>query len=838
MIGSHRKAPTLEGGTVTTAAPPAASERSRWVPDVLGMLWVTFAGVAVLLPSLIHGAHLGSYDFLLRSGVTTQPGTLLHNFDNGDLIDAIMPWNWLTWTQVHQGHLPLWNPYNGLGMPLAFNWQSTPLSIPSLIGYLAPLRYAFDVSIVVTILMSGFGTYLLARVLGMGPLSAAYAGTVFELSGPMTGWLGFPLAEVMAWLPWLMLFAVLLFRGTHRLRYISLFAVSLAFAIFSGQPEALAMAFIALGIYLVAWLAWTRVYAPPTTRPFRYLVDLGVATIAGVGLSAPLLLPSLQLTALSNRHGAASGTGLPLHDLAYVIAQGFDGLPVIGSAPIGSGGFFYSSSAAYVGMLTVVLAALALITFRKSRVAASVGTMTLVMMGIVFVPGATSLLGHIPGIGNITWLRALMPMALGFALLGGQGLGILMRQQLSASVRHRFLAIIAVASVILVTMWVFMGNRVAQLIPIIPKAFDISVRKKSFIWPTVDLVVGLLAVIALSVGVARRRAHDRLSSTVAVESGGASDQSTDETSRISDERPEVEPGSFRWTVLWRWVGAALLACETFFLISSGSTPISSSAQGLPVNPGVVTLQQIVGSSRVGFGGVGNCAKLGVLVNSNIFYGIRELGLYDPMIPSAYFPAWAQSSGQPAGLRTYSYFCPVVPNTAVAREWGLGFILEPSGASGLPGTTFVTSLDDEALYRVPASAPATTTAMLASGRYPQPGVAGSPVAVTEPDPSTWTMSTAVQQPVALRLRLTAVPGWSATIDGRPLTLIKYNGIMLEADVPPGHHVIVVSYWPDTITLGLVIAAGTVLGLVAAGIVGRRRRQTQTSGPTVNPNGKSA
>jgi len=39
---------------------------------------------------------------------------------------------------VHLGFLPLWNPYSGPGLPLAFNWQSASFGVPSLIGYLMP----------------------------------------------------------------------------------------------------------------------------------------------------------------------------------------------------------------------------------------------------------------------------------------------------------------------------------------------------------------------------------------------------------------------------------------------------------------------------------------------------------------------------------------------------------------------------------------------------------------------------------------------------------------------------------------------------------------------------
>ena len=80
------------------------------------------------------------------------------------------------------------------------------------------------------------------------------------------------------------------------------------------------------------------------------------------------------------------------------------------------------------------------------------------------------------------------------------------------------------------------------------------------------------------------------------------------------------------------------------------------------------------------------------------------------------------------------------------------------------------------------------------------------------------------PQLLRLRLTDVPGWGATIDGRPLTLHAWaTGAMLEARVPSGRHVIELHYWPPLFSAGLGVGAGVVLGFVVAAVivVGRRR-----------------
>ena len=185
-------------------------------PDVFGLLLVVAAAVAVMAPAVIHGASLGPFDLLSQDGVTRQPGVLVRNGQMTDLIAEMIPWTSLAWTQVHHGQLPLWNPYNALGMPLAFNWQSAPFGIPALLGYLAPLRLAYTVQVMVTLVLAGTGVYVFGRVARLGVMACVMAGVVYELSGSFMGLLGWPIASVMAWTGWLFAAALLVVGGRHR----------------------------------------------------------------------------------------------------------------------------------------------------------------------------------------------------------------------------------------------------------------------------------------------------------------------------------------------------------------------------------------------------------------------------------------------------------------------------------------------------------------------------------------------------------------------------------------------------------------------------------------------
>jgi hypothetical protein len=786
--------PPTEADRITRAPRP-------WVLELLGVLWVLVAPLAMLLPALVHGVQIGPFDLLAQHGLFTQGGVISHRFDNVDQLDAMVPWTMLSWTEVHHGVLPLWNPYNGVGMPLAFNWQSAPFGVPNLLGYLVPLRYAYTVAVMAMLMISGAGAYLMGRVLKLGVLASVMAGTVYELSGPITGWLGFPLTTVMSWAGWLFALAQLIIAGRHRARDIALFAVVFACAVYGGQPEAMVVLVLTLAIFLVIVILFRARSSTSDRRIIRPIGDLAVAAVAGGALAAPLALPGLQLAGLSVRQTASGINSLAAHELAYIVFQGYDGLPIAGSYPFG-GTYFYNQTAAYVGIIAVVMAVVAVgVRWRRPEVVA-LAVATVAMIGITFLPGIATTLDKLPGVGGVNWLRALMTMAFGFAILAGVGLDALVRGARKARIRRWVGGSFVAAALGLASWWLFDRGHIIPGLVIL--------RNRSFIWPTVDVAVGLIVVAALSVLERRRRRRPG-------RPGGTTEARTG----------WLRPG-------W-WAGLTLLTFETIFLVVAGAPLVSSSSQGFPSTPAVTNLQRAVGTATVGFGGTRICQNLGILPSVNDVYGVRELGIYDPIIPKAYYQAWQADTGQPGGIPPFNEFCPVVGSVATARQWGVAYVLEPHGTPGPIGSVFDTRVGDEDLYRVPGAARATLTPVPTGGGAEQTATA-KPVTVDSKNPAKWTMVTDAASPQLLRLRLTNVPGWKATIDGRPLALEPYSGIMMQATVPAGRHTVELTYWPTTFTLGLVLAACSAAGLVVAVTVDhRRRRRRRVPGTTAHEGG---
>lgn len=751
------------------------------------MGWVVVAAIAVLIPALVHGASLGPFDQLSRYGLSTRPGTVVHYTGPGDQIEMIIPWTTLAWTQVHHGHLPLWNPYSGLGMPLVFNWQSASFSVPALVGYLFPVRLAFTVAQVTTLLIGGSGVYVLSRVLRTSVLGAATAATVYELSGPFMGWLGWPNAAAMSWAGWLFATAILIVRGRHRSRDIALFAVFLACAVYAGQPETVVLVGMALAVFTVVFMIVRR-HRPESHAPvLRPVVDLGVAAAAGAALSAPLALPGLQLASKSVVRVVSSYGALPPHDLRNLLFQGFDGLPVAGNQWFGNS--IYPETAVYVGVIALCLAAVAVGT-RWRRPAVPALAVTAVAMAVVsYVSPVVSAINQVTGLRSVAWHRAVQPMDLALAVLAGVGMDALVQAHTQRRVRRWAGGAFAVAAVVVALLWLVGRGRLPS--------FEAGIRSRSFIWPTIEIVVGFAVIGVLSIR--GRRDHAR---------------------HTRGTRRALDAG--------RWAGLVLLACETAFLVASGAPLVSSTSSFLVPTPAETALRQAVGPALVAFGSR-DChtpPTLGIHQDINVVYGVHELADWDPMTPEAVFRSLKATTGQPAGsVDAPLILCPAISSAAVAQRYGVGFILEHAGSPRPRGTVFVSKVGNERLYRVPGTAFATLTPLGANGDVPAFDARGMPVSASHPDAAASTLTFTSTTRSVLRLHLTDVPGWHATIDGRALPLQSLSGAMLQALVPAGRHTVQLHYWPSAFTAGIVLAivglAGLATGIVVESRIRRRR-----------------
>ncbi|MGD0882195.1 MAG: YfhO family protein [Acidimicrobiales bacterium] len=757
----------------------AVREYPRWL-DVVGVAWVLVAACVALVPTLVHGSYFGSFDLLARYGLTARPGVIVHNGAVGDQTDEVVPWITMAWTQVHHGHLPLWNTYEVNGMPLAFNWGSGAFSLPALVSYLTPLRIIYWVQIAVSFVVGGTGAYFFGRVLRLHPIACTFAATTWVLSGPFFGYLGLPDTSVMSWAGWQFAAVVLLLYGRHRYLAVVLLAVSLAFSILAGNPQIEILIVLALVVFVAVVLICRMAEFHDSGPIRRPVVDLAVATVAGVALAGPLVLPGLQLAAISVRNVSPYAVPDPKSQVLGLVFQSFWGQPLAGSYLNGQG--FFPTQWAYVGAIAVVLAVVAVAIRWRRPVVLGLAAAAIVAIGASVLLPVEQVLNALPLVGHSWWSRSLIPLAFLVAMLGAIGLDVVIRQEERRRTAWWAFSGFSALAVVIGLLWLFGRGSLP--------GYAAHVRAWSFVWPSILTGVGLLVFGWL---VLHYRRAD----------GAAGDP-------------------MRWRRLAIGVGGSLLVLQTVYLVVADGPVFGSSSTPFQPTPAVAALQRAVGPSLVGLGvGRNGGLGLGLAPDSNVDYGIREFAEYDPIAPQSFFSDWVRYNGTPTGVEEVYDFAPSITRAAVARRYGVSYVLEQSGHPGPSGAVFDTRVGNEDLYRIPGAATATLVPTIGPSAWPSVDASGTAVPVETPSPSQVRIVTDSTSPEILRLRLTALPGWSATIDGRPLATATYLSWMLQARLPPGRHVIELTYWPKRFTEGIVLAIVAVIGLGSAGLVTRRR-----------------
>ncbi|MDA8290852.1 MAG: hypothetical protein M0Z33_04110 [Actinomycetota bacterium] len=787
-------------------AEPGASRRAGWVrsgvaslriasgrADVLALAWIVLLAAAYLAPALKDGSAFGPADLgrglsLLTRILPVAPA--LHNSINGDTITQGVPWNTLDWTIVHHGQLPLWNDLSGTGVPQMFNFESAPLSLPTMLGYLAPLSASYLVSVAAKLVVAGTGAYVACRVLGCRPLAGALGGTSFMLAGSFSGWLGWSVDGPVAWAGWILAGCVLAYRSRHTVREVVLLAASVAFCLYAGFPESYVLLAVGLGVVLVATGGATL--ARRRRIAARGVARIAAGALAGGMLAAPLLLPGVSLLAGSARNGKDAATGIPLHLATLLFAQGYDGLPLSGSTWFGQVNYY--ETAAYVGIAAIVLAGVALLTQWRRPAVVGLGASVVAGVLVVYQLGAGAPVQHLLarlGLSAVALQRMQMVLELPLALLAALGLESVVRRWQDRATRLALAASSAVVLAVVAFMWTRVGD--ARLPPATspPKsppsvATLESLRRASLIWPTatVALVLVLLAVATVSARSAAGRAR------------GA-------TGRV--------------------LGLALLGAQSSFLVFAGVGINSYSHDAFPVTPAVARLRSIVGTTLLGldsgnrdcgassprsgpFCGVRLWRGTGLYPVMNVGYALDELAMHDPMTPQAYFDAWPVPNADQVTPANLNLFAPDVDSVALARLYGVSYVLALPGLPAPAGMRPVADLSGEELYSVPRSA---RFSFDRSGSRSGASVTG----VSHPGDARYVVH--VHAPVLARLevRVTDVSGWHATADGQPVAIEAAPGDLMSIVLPAGTTVVVLHYWPRRLSEGIALALVALLALLA-------------------------
>ena len=319
---------------------------------------------------------------------------------------------------------PLWNPLELTGVPLMANYQSavfSPLRAPH--WFLEPFT-ADTVFLLFRLWLCGVTAYLCARGLGLRAGPARFFSFAYMMSGMCINWFYWPLPEVMALLPVVLLGAEYLVAGRNRKGFATL-TIGATLLLFTGHPESAFTACLGVGAYFFLRVALEMRRDKCAWR------SVGLAAGAwalALLVCAPQILPFFEyvrnstIDVLAFEHTISKYSGLPLTTLVCLLVPRFFGMSADGNFWLDAADNSNTTAFLYIGAVTWAGLALLLARGRYSaRMRAQIVALTVPCVAGLFLALRTQPIAALDAVP--VWKHWYAAFALfGLPLLGAFGI--------------------------------------------------------------------------------------------------------------------------------------------------------------------------------------------------------------------------------------------------------------------------------------------------------------------------------------------------------------------------------------------------------------------------------
>jgi hypothetical protein len=367
---------------------------------LLVLIALPFAANLLVLSGALHN-NPALFTMFLTSAMGPRPLLAAPGWFDPTIGLITQPLGMLSAKDWLHGIVPWWNPYTGVGMPLAAEMQTLSFFLPFVL-----LLKVWPGWLLLKLLMQilcGLFMYALLIELRLTRLAAFIGGALYALNATF-----FLVPHVMGPLP----FAPLLLLGIERAYRAStearprgwgLIPLALAYSIYGGYPEVAYIDATLAGV----WTIWRLITAPSGAR-LRFAGKIALGGILGLGLSLPLLIPFLAYVETSYLGIHASKyawlwllpPGVPVQLFPFIYGP-IGAPPPAGLNPALANliAAYWVQSAGWFGPVAALLALAAVIRPARLR------GLALVLFGFILLWQA-----RIWGLNPAIWLIDLIPM--------------------------------------------------------------------------------------------------------------------------------------------------------------------------------------------------------------------------------------------------------------------------------------------------------------------------------------------------------------------------------------------------------------------------------------------
>jgi hypothetical protein len=685
-------------------------------------------------PALLGFVHPNPLNLDSGLGVITRggliPGRPTLDPNDGWTAQALGHLAALDW--LH-GHVPWWNPYEGLGSPLAGEMQSAAFFPPTLLLVFSTGQLYSHALLEV---VGGVATYFFLVRLVRTRAAAVVGAVAFALNGTMA-WFGHAPSNPVALLPLLLL-------GVERAREAAvagrpgrwgLMAVAGALSLYAGFPET---AYVD-AIFVVIW-AFVRLPDLDRVVMLRYARKLAAGAGITLALAAPIIVAFLDY--LPHADVGAHAAGFTHSSLPRVGAPGLL-MPYVYGAPdayipsehTGTLLIWWGNVGGYMSALLLFLAFIGLVgrSLRPARLA--LGLWVAVSVGRTFgVPVLAQAVNALPYMRHVAFFRyADASWEMAIVILATLGLDALLARDAPVwSIGASWLITVVVVVVAIRRAQAFSHHFVGA-----GAAGHETWLIVSAAWALGSVTAAALLIV-LPVGL-----YGRL-------------------------------------VVGGMVGLEAVA---FFAVPELTAPRAAHIDTAVV----VYLQRHLGTQRF--------VTLGpVAPDYGSYWQVSSLSLKDLPVPKAYADALASLPRSPVkGHAAPSGGAEIVAQLSGYEALGVRYVLVPASAAPDlgPPLRLVYADDTAKVYRLPAATPLYRTT-------------GSACTVRRSSLSAVRVDCA--RPALLIRNELDMPGWSASVNGRPVAVRSRRGLVQSVALPTGTSSVRFAFVPpyeDEAAIALVV-----------------------------------
>lgn len=762
--------------------PPAIDRASGWRGTAVWALATALAATSPLLAVIAAG----------RTFVTR---------DTVHLFEPLRP---LIVSALREGRLPLWNPHEALGMPLLAQPQHAVFHPVTVLAALLAPRSGLEGVAVVHVALAALGAFALARHLGASRAGAAVAGLGFGLSGyvlAMTANLPYLAAAAAA--PWA-LTALRWSAGAGSRLGVPLAAAACAVLFFAGDPQWALVTFVGGGA-----LAWEH-------GGWRGLGRASLAVALGAALAAVQLAPTLAFLQETSRTSGglsdaerAQWAFAPWRTLELVAPGFFAGIPGEGSAEVFrrlGGPNTYAAPfilSVHVGAVLLLLAVAGARASRTTRLLAGAAVACAWLAYGVHL-GAEPLLRWVPVWGSFRYSEKLIgPFTLCVALLAAFGAERLAERRSTAGRVALGGAALALAGVAALAVGGdgLLAGWLGELA---------GVARTRLLVGLAHLLVGLIALAGALLAAGRPGVSRHLAAIAAA--------------LVLLQAVAAAPFALHAGAPGVREADPLRDVRAQGEVTRIATPSRSGA-----NAGPPTLDAL---DRVVF----QDSRMGVAPYA-VSGGIDHVALYSPLWPARYervffaflrdFDEGRWVAWRRFGLNRVVVDTRVTPQARRAAEAAVegAWKLQPDAGLGFsvwetphrPWASFASAVtpaasEEEAYQRLAASIWSGASDVVIEGAPPASAAPGRVLAAAR-GAEVLRIEAETAGDGVLVVNDAHWPGWTATLDGQPVPILRADVLVRAVAWPAGRHVLEMRYEPPEVRLGMAVSGAAAAVLLA-------------------------